>query len=138
MKRIENKTYLAYYPTSPLGENSITQMLELMSFIGLPHKNAMVILFAGMYGFFEVPFPEMPTSGDLKSGDTISCAYSGQIRFPYHSGGVLQGFLGGDVLLGPWNPQSISELVQLNFATLHYPKFPKFPPILEQLFSRNY
>ena len=77
MKSIENKTYLAYYPTSPLGENSITQMLELMSFIGLPHKNAMVILFAGMYGFFEVPFPEMPTSGDLKSGDSISCTYSG-------------------------------------------------------------
>ena len=24
MKSIENKTYLAYYPTSPLGENSIT------------------------------------------------------------------------------------------------------------------
>ena len=77
MKSIENKTYLAYYPTSPLGENSITQMLELMSFSGLPHKNAMVILFAGMYGFFEVPFPEMPTSGDLKSGDSISCTYSG-------------------------------------------------------------
>ena len=52
-------------------------MHELMSFIGLPHKNAMVILFAGMYGFFEVPFPEMPTSGDLKSGDSISCTYSG-------------------------------------------------------------
>ena len=48
-----------------------------MSFSGLPHKNAMVILFAGMYGFFEVPFPEMPTSGDLKSGDSISCTYSG-------------------------------------------------------------
>ena len=52
MKRIENKTYLAYYPTSPLGENSITQMHELMSLICLPHKNAMVILFPGMYGFF--------------------------------------------------------------------------------------
>ena len=52
-------------------------MLELMSFSGLPHKNAMDILFAGMYGFFEVPFPEMPTSGDLKSGDSISCTYSG-------------------------------------------------------------
>ena len=52
-------------------------MLELMSFIGLPHKNAMVILFAGMYGFFEVPFPEIPTSGDLKSGNSISCIYSG-------------------------------------------------------------
>ena len=24
MKSIENKTYLAYYPTSPLGKNSIT------------------------------------------------------------------------------------------------------------------
>ena len=24
MKSIQNKTYLAYYPTSPLGENSIT------------------------------------------------------------------------------------------------------------------
>ena len=48
-----------------------------MSFIGLPHKNAMVILFAGMYGLFQVPFPEMPTSGDLKSGDSISYTYSG-------------------------------------------------------------
>ena len=48
-----------------------------MSFIGLPRKNAVVILFAGMYGVFEVPFPEIPTSGDLKSGDSISCTYSG-------------------------------------------------------------
>ena len=34
------------------------------------------------------------------------------------AGGVLKEFLGGDVQLGPWNPKPISELVQLNFATL--------------------
>ena len=34
-------------------------------------------------------------------------------------GEVLWEFLGGDVPLGPWNPQPIPELVQLNFATLY-------------------
>ena len=33
-------------------------------------------------------------------------------------GGTL-GILGGDVPLGPWNPQPIPEQVQLNFATLY-------------------
>ena len=43
-------------------------------------------------------------------------------------GGVLQELLGGDVPLGPWNPQSIPELVQANFATLHQTKLPKSTP----------
>ena len=34
-------------------------------------------------------------------------------------GGGLLEFMGGDVPLGPWNPQPIPELVQLNFATLY-------------------
>ena len=34
-------------------------------------------------------------------------------------GGGLKEFLGGDVLLIPWNPLSILDLVQLNFATLY-------------------
>ena len=34
-------------------------------------------------------------------------------------GRVLWEVLGGDVPLGPWNPETISELVQLNFATLY-------------------
>ena len=34
-------------------------------------------------------------------------------------GGVLYGFLGGDVPLGPWNPSPIPELVQLDFVTLY-------------------
>ena len=34
-------------------------------------------------------------------------------------GRVLWKVLGGDVPLGPWNPKTISELVQLNFATLY-------------------
>ena len=42
-------------------------------------------------------------------------------------GGVLQDFLGGDVPLEPWNPQSIPELVQVNFATLYETKLPKSP-----------
>ena len=33
--------------------------------------------------------------------------------------GYFRNFLGGDVLLGPWNPQPIPELVQLNFAALY-------------------
>ena len=44
-----------------------------------------------------------------------------------HPGGVLQEFLGGDVPLGPWNPQPIPELVQLNFAILYQSKLPKSP-----------
>ena len=32
--------------------------------------------------------------------------------------GVFKELLGGDVLLGPLNPQPIPEQVQLNFATL--------------------
>ena len=36
----------------------------------------------------------------------------------YRGGGVvLLEFLGEDVPLEPWNPQPITELVQLNFAT---------------------
>ena len=42
-------------------------------------------------------------------------------------GGVLQNFLGGDVPLEPWNPQSIPELVHVNFATLYETKLPKSP-----------
>ena len=34
-------------------------------------------------------------------------------------GRVLWEVLGGDVPLGPGNPETISELVQLNFATLY-------------------
>ena len=34
-------------------------------------------------------------------------------------GGCTLELLGGHVLLGPWNPQPIPELVQLNFATLY-------------------
>ena len=34
-------------------------------------------------------------------------------------GGGLYEFLGGDVLLGPWNPLPIPELVQPNFAILY-------------------
>ena len=34
-------------------------------------------------------------------------------------GGLLWEFLGGEVPLGPWNPQPIPELVQLIFATLY-------------------
>ena len=34
-------------------------------------------------------------------------------------GRVLWEVFGGDVPLGPWNPETISELVQLNFATLY-------------------
>ena len=33
-------------------------------------------------------------------------------------GGILKEFLGGDVLLGHWNPSPIPELVQVNFAIL--------------------
>ena len=35
-------------------------------------------------------------------------------------GGGREDVLGGDVPLGPWNPEPIPELVQLNFATLIY------------------
>ena len=42
-------------------------------------------------------------------------------------GGVLQDFLGGDVPLEPWNPQSIPELVEVNFSTLYETKLPKSP-----------
>ena len=38
---------------------------------------------------------------------------------PQGGGGGLKEFLGGDVLLIPWNPLSILDLVQLNFATLY-------------------
>ena len=38
---------------------------------------------------------------------------------PPGGGGVLLEFLGGDLLLVPWNPSPIPELVQLNFATLY-------------------
>ena len=44
-------------------------------------------------------------------------------------GVVLWEFLGGDVPLGPWNPQPIPELVQLNFATLYQSKLPKSPQL---------
>ena len=46
-------------------------------------------------------------------------------RVRYDPGGVLQEYLGGDVTLGPWNPQPIPELVQLKFVALYYTKLLK-------------
>ena len=59
---------------------------------------------------------------------------------------VYLGMGGGGYLRNWWgcvagslgHPQPIPELVQVNFATLYLTKLPKFPPIPEQPFSRNY
>ena len=53
---------------------------------------------------------------------------SRRIKVYPQGGGVLKECLGGDVSLGPWNPQPIPELVQVNFATLYQTNLPKSPP----------
>ena len=44
--------------------------------------------------------------------------------------------LGGDVPLGTWNPETISELVQLNFARLNSPN-PPYPRVAFRLICIN-
>ena len=49
----------------------------------------------------------------------------------------LPDLLSGDVLLGPWNPQSTPELVQVNFATLYWTKLPKSPLFQSRCFPET-
>ena len=64
------------------------------------------------------PAPTLPHVTLFATRSFPTFVGEGAFRTP-PGGGVLQEFLGGDVLLGPWNPYPIPEIVQLNFATLY-------------------
>lgn len=53
------------------------------------------------------------------------------------SGGVLKEFLGGDLLLRPWKPYPIPDLMQLKFSTPYYAKRKVFEIVSLTVFQKS-